>query len=74
MGEDPSSSSPYGKIAQATKPSRSSESAVGFIDSLLARKYPIDENNPAPDLVELSPATHGRVLVEFPAIRRYGQN
>jgi hypothetical protein len=36
MGEDPSSSSPYGKIAQATKPSRSSVSAVGFIDSLLA--------------------------------------
>src|SRR5271166_1161356 len=35
MGEDPSSSSPYGKIAQATKLSRSSESAVGFIDSLL---------------------------------------
>src|SRR5271167_2146002 len=37
MGEDPSSSSPYGKIAQATKLSRSSESAVGFIDSLLGQ-------------------------------------
>src|SRR5271166_1441948 len=37
MGEDPSSSSPYGKIAQATKLSRSSESAVGFIDSLLGK-------------------------------------
>ena len=37
MGEDESSSSPHVKVTLAAKPSQSSESATGFMDSLLGR-------------------------------------
>src|SRR5271166_2202929 len=77
MGEDPSSSSPYGKIAQATKLSRSSESAVGFIDSLLddsamASRLDHSDLNVGPDSLLRIPCLHaGRneIILDVSGIR-----